>query len=205
MIVTIEPSAAQYHRPMPEPKPMPPGTAAAVATAAVPVPAAAQTPAAVDMNFGSAPPILLVTPIAHHLVAFARQKVTEGEYQIAVVLAQAACEWHTEWALNSLIRLKGAELPGDVAKSLISDSITLADHRVRKLYASLTGDYPAGHSKLKLAPAPWWSEWVAGRELRHEVAHRGKQVTQQPAEAVVASVDAYIAHVTAVVERVRTT
>jgi hypothetical protein len=157
------------------------------------------------MNFGSAPPILLVTPIAHHLLAFARQKATEGEYQIAVVLAHAACEWHTESALGSLIKLKGAELLGDVAMSFIGDSITLSDRRVRKLYGALTGDYPAGHPDPKTAAAAWWPEWVMGRELRHAVAHRGKQVTQPMADAAIASVDAYIAHITAAVERVRTT
>jgi hypothetical protein len=187
---------------MVDPGPLPPGNAAAAAAAALSTPDVVKTPLSAELGFGSAPAILLVTPIAHHLLAFARQKLTEGEYQIAVVLAHAACEWHTEWALDSLIKLKGAELLGEVTMSLIGDSITLADRRVRKLYGALTGDYPAGQPGL--APAPWWSEWAEGRELRHAVAHKGKQVTQPPAEAVVALVDAYIAHITAEVEKVRT-
>jgi hypothetical protein len=149
-----------------------------------------------DMHFGWAPAILLLTPMSHHLLALARQKVTEGEYQFAVVLAQAACELRAEDAIIELMRHRKCEYLSDAVLGIV-DTTSFGNERLRKVFAALTGDDPA--------QAPWWSGWMKARKLRHDVAHGGEHVTPDKAVSCIDSAAAFIDHITAVVERVRTT
>jgi hypothetical protein len=144
-----------------------------------------------------------LTSMSESLLAYAQQKASEGEFAFAVVLAHAACEWHTEEALYHLIRHRGAQVLGDAVMSLVGNTISLDDSRVRKVYQALTDDYPGGHDDLGRQRAPWWDAWQVGRKLRHNVAHNGARVTSEQATSAIDSVVAYIAHVTGVVERVR--
>jgi hypothetical protein len=179
---------------------LPPGTAGHIAANQQTTPAAISLEAHA-MSFTSASGIL--TPMSHHVLAYARQRNAAGEHPFAVVLAQAACEWHTEEALSLLIRHKRAELLGDLVMSLVGETVSLGNPRVRRLYTVLTDDFPGGHSDRKLPAAAWWEAWTKARQLRHDVAHKAKQVSPEQADAAIKAADAYIAHITAVVERVR--
>ena len=83
--------------------------------------------------------------------------------------------------------------------SFVTNGCTLADRRVRKVYVALTGDNPAGDPKNGVKPARWWDDWNSSRELRHQVAHAGARVIDQQAAACLVAVDAYMAHLAAIV------
>ncbi len=63
------------------------------------------------------------------------------------------------------------------------------------VYGALTKDYP-WHNP---GGAPWWKDWDTTRELRNDVAHKGKRVTLEEANRALSSADAYIKHVASAV------
>lgn len=138
-----------------------------------------------------------LSPLSDGLLKLARERAAAGEHQIAVVLAYVACDLYTEAALRALLKNQGqSDALVDTTMSLVRDT-TLADGRTRRLYAALTGDYPAGHTDNKIAPLEWWREWADGRELRHAVAHQGASVTPEQSASVLKAAAKYIDHVAA--------
>jgi hypothetical protein len=144
--------------------------------------------------------LTVLTLASHQMLARARQLSTgnETDRQLAVIFAQSACELHTEKALTDLLRHRAPPL-NDAVVSLLGNTISLDDHRVRKVYGALTDDYPSGHTELKQPPTSWWTGWRASRDLRHEVAHEGKPVTSEQADRSIASAAEYIEHLTKMV------
>jgi hypothetical protein len=143
-----------------------------------------------------------LSPLSDGLLKLARERAGAGEHQIAVVLAYVACDLYTEAALRALLKNQGqSDALVDGTMSLIRD-MTLADGRTRRLYAALTGDYPAGHTDNKIAPLQWWDDWVEGRKLRHAVAHKGAPVTAEQSASVLKAAAKYIDHVAAQAARV---
>jgi hypothetical protein len=99
-----------------------------------------------------------ITLASRHLLAHARVLAakTEGEFhQVAVVLAHAACELHTEWALNKLLDARPDKTLVDLVLPANRDVTSLETDRSRRVYSALTGDNPT--------EAEWWggSGWRA--------------------------------------------
>ena len=133
--------------------------------------------------------------MSYHVLAYARQKLPEGEYQYAVVLSQAACELRAEDAIVDLMRHRKCEYLSDAVLDLFVTT-SFGDERLRNIFIALSGDDPA--------QATWWAAWKSARKLRHDVAHGGVQATADQATAAVDAAAAFIEHVTAAVESVRT-
>jgi hypothetical protein len=182
---------------MTDPEPLPAGTPSALEAAAQAPPPRHHVMAADTgvYEYMGSPSVLLLTLASQNLIAHARNLATEakGEYhQIAVVFAHAACELHTEWALNQLLdarpdkTLVGLVLPAE------RDVTSLDNPRIRRVYFALTGDNPT--------EADWWTEWMESLQDRHDVAHRGRQMTRAKAYQAIALADRYIKHVTVKVE-----
>lgn len=124
-----------------------------------------------------------------------------GQYQLAVVLSQVACDLHTEAALSQLMRPLGDARIVDAALRGLRRPISLASDDTRKVWAEVTGERPAGDSALEIAPASWWTNWQLARKLRHDIVHDGKKVSPEESEAAMVASDRYIEHVLEVLQR----
>jgi hypothetical protein len=124
-------------------------------------------------------------PYHVRLLAEARGLIGGEEYQLAVVLAQVACELRAEQAFGACYERKAI---GELAKPIrrLIPAYDLTNDRVRPLYEALTGD--------RLAAAPFWEELLAHAERRDDVVHRGRPVTRAEAEASVAVAERLIRH-----------
>jgi hypothetical protein len=123
---------------------------------------------------------------------------SDTDRQIAVILAQCACELITECAFIDLIRYERVEHQGPLLLAGMPRTYSLTGKRARKLYTALTQDRPAGDDHGRNA-APWWRDWRRSCTLRHRVAHKGAPVTPEEATRAVDSAAAYMAHVERVV------
>lgn len=174
---------------------MPVGTPSAIEAASQPAPQRHVFTAEAAMSLHGVTSVILVLTLAsQHLLAHARTLAAkiEGEYQMVVLFAHAACELHTEWAINQLLdartdkTLVGLVLPAE------RDVMSLDNDRIRRIYSALTGDEPK--------KSDWWKEWLESRQDRHDVAHRGAQMTQAKADKAINLADRYIKHLTEKVE-----
>ena len=93
------------------------------------------------------------------------------------------------------MRHRKTEALGDAVLKFVT-TVSLGDGRLRRVFTALTGDNPADTT--------WWADWTKSRGLRHDVAHGGASVTPEQATLAIDSAAAYIAHLSNVVERVRT-
>lgn len=138
--------------------------------------------------------LTILTRASQHLIAHARflaSRDSATDLQLAVIFAQSACELLTEESLGDLLRpVMSAKLQNAV-RSTFRRPLTLADDNAYKFWLALTDD--VARDQL------WWPSWKAARDLRGEVAHGGRAVTQAEAAACVAGADEYMQHVTRVV------
>jgi len=139
--------------------------------------------------------LTILTRASQHLMAHARDLTASGtttpEFQLAVILAQSACELQTEEALGDLVRpAMSAKLAG-VMLSRLRSPVTLADQYARDIWQALTDDPVRGET--------WWESWKTTRELRNEVAHSGKAVSQADAANCLARASEYTDHLSRVV------
>jgi hypothetical protein len=104
-------------------------------------------------------------PPTYHreLLSLSGTLIHEGRCDIAVIIAQMACEVLTEETLTPL--LKGRKP---------SWNFNVGNPKVRKLYIKLTHD--------RIDTAPFWTKFGAHVTRRHKVVHRGHRVS--PAEAL---------------------
>jgi hypothetical protein len=112
------------------------------------------------------------------LLETAERLFNAGENDVAVIVAQTACEVVAERAITKVFSTKGiAELEGPVTDYLVSYSIH--GERNRKLYSALTGD--------KIGDEPFWSKYKKLADMRHEAVHCGvmcdKESTREGLEA----------------------
>ena len=175
------------------PEPMPPGTSY-VAAGMDQTPYAVAQPQAFVQSMPKT--LMFLTPMSRNLLVQARQEIVGGNCQFAVVLAQAACELCSEDALIELMALKEIEYLSDAVLG-ISDTMSLANAKVRVFFTSLSGDDPS--------KARWWAAWKNARTLRHDVAHKGVPITPEQATLCVDAATAFIDHVTETVTIVRKT
>ena len=142
-------------------------------------------------------PITLTVTFSEHLLKDARQCMERGELEYAVILSHAACDLHTEGVLRVLLARKCpdpavAELLGSFMQGR---STSLDNNRAREVYGVLTGRYPAGLKRHRIEPVPWWADWDASRNIRHDVAHRGMKVTRDQAASSIHLAERYIEEV----------
>jgi hypothetical protein len=137
----------------------------------------------------------LLGPMSLTLLAQARQELAHGRHQFAVVLTQVACELRTEDAIIEMMRKRKIEYLSDAVMNIFKTT-SLGDERLRKIFAALAAADPAQES--------WWSAWITGRQLRHDVAHHGDQVTPEQAQSCINAAADFIAYVTTTVNGVRT-
>jgi hypothetical protein len=117
-----------------------------------------------------------------------------------VVFAHAACELHTESELIRLVAARPDKTLGELVLPSEREVKTLANPQVRRIYSALTGDHPAGSKEPKRPCADWWEQWNTSRKDRHNVAHKGAQMTEAQAAAAIDVADRYIKHLTEKVE-----
>lgn len=101
-------------------------------------------------------------------------------YDLAVIVAQTACEVFVEATIADMIRRRNDPLADALGEMLRGYS--LMDDRSRAVWRALTGE--------RVEQQPFWPEYKAHVERRNAVAHRGYQVTE---EEVVASISAEVA------------
>ena len=171
------------------PKKMPPGIASN--REANPPPPVANTPSSGATSVAGA------TPASVHLLSYACSLAEQGQYQFAVVFAHAACELHTESALISLLSARNDKVLARLAEPTEHDVKCLDNQRTYRVYSALTKDYPRGTPKPERPPADWWNAWLAGRQERHDVAHKGAQMTREKANRALDLAEQYIKHMTA--------
>jgi hypothetical protein len=146
-------------------------------------------------------PAVMLAPWRDQIRWQARDCIAKGQYQLAVLLSQVACELHTEVALEALMAPHGdPRLTGAVTR-LLRGSATFDNRQVRKLWAEWTGEYPTGRPELKTEPADWWPAWQTARNLRDDIAHRAERVTEAQASAAFEAAEKYIEYVGTVASR----
>jgi hypothetical protein len=160
------------------------------------------TPEPGTLVAGSSNALLVITPLYRHLLDDARRQAASGSYQLAVILAHAACDVATGAILTRLIHLRGAGHLGDFIVSSLRSGAALDDSRTKRLWRELTDDYPAGHRELNRERAEWWDAWIRGRELRHKVAHAGRSASAEQTSECLDSAHSYIIHMATIEQRV---
>jgi hypothetical protein len=131
--------------------------------------------AAMASNWPTAPP-----PYHEALLGNCRSLIAEGDerkYQLAVVLAQAACEVLTEQLVTGLVeRVKPESLRSWIDKRVGKKHRNdLDERRVRDLYLALTGD------EIKMGEG-FWQQYHDHVKRRHLVVHKGATVSKSEAE-----------------------
>ena len=157
----------------------------------------AEPPSSGAISVGGGMSALLLAPASVQLLSYARTLVGQEQYQFAVVFAHAACELHTELALISLLSARNDKVLARLAEPTENDVKCLDNQRVYRVYSALTKDYPRGTQKPGRAPADWWNAWLASRQDRHDVVHKGTQITMEKANRALEVAEQYIEHVTA--------
>jgi len=115
-------------------------------------------------------------------------------YQLAVVLAQAACEVLVEQLLDAQISKVQPESVRDWIADRAKHRNDLSDERDRKLYSALTGDeINAGKG--------FWQEYTKHGKRRHDVVHAGKAISKEEAMHSYDTVRRVVAHLLEVQRR----
>ncbi len=125
---------------------------------------------AATAHYFSAPP----APLYHEdLLGTARQLVSEGRNELAVVVAQMASEVLAAPVLDALMRKKGLAYLEDWIDDRTPSS-NLGNETVRKLYVALSDD--------KIQDQAFWGPYRAHVERRNDIVHRGLRVSKAEAE-----------------------
>lgn len=138
-------------------------------------------------------------PYHEELLDTSRRLIAEGDekkYQLAVVMAQAACEILTDQVITALIE----RVEPESLRAWIGERTTQRNHfankRVRELYSALTGDEINPGEGL-------WQQYVTHVERRHKVVHRGDAVSKDDATHSYETARQVIDYLRAVQERLR--
>jgi hypothetical protein len=145
------------------------------------------TPNTGNIDYSGSSPLVLLRPAWEKLFEIARAQAKEGQYQLAVVFSHAACELQIEGAVNQLLNARSDKVLVKLVSPANLDTMSLDSDRVYRVYAALTNDHPK--------EADWWKEWMKSRQDRHAVAHKGLTMTEQQANAAIASAQKHLDHV----------
>jgi hypothetical protein len=130
------------------------------------------------------------------LLQTACSMLEQGQHEIVAVLAQMACEIFSEQAITAALKQKRLDYLEAPLEDLLP-TYSLANDKVRKLYSALTSD--AIQEEL------FWPEYKAAVKLRNDVMHSARRVSKEEAVAALKVADQLIAHLGAVLTRLRTT
>src|SRR5262245_55523265 len=115
-------------------------------------------------------------PFPYDLLLLAGQLAGESRYQLAVIVAQTACEVLAARVLGALMTKSGL---GPGLKRWIDEckgrNSNLGNPAVRTLYQALSGD--------RIDTQPFWEKYKAHTKLRNRIVHGGATATQQEAQA----------------------
>jgi len=130
-----------------------------------------------------------IPPYYRQLLDTAERFRREGEYDVAVIMAQTACELVTESAFETFFRAHGSTESDK--KHLEPRAYDLGNDRVRALYALLSSD--------RIEREPFWNGFKDHVKRRHGIVHKGHRATPQEAEASLDAATDFIAHVEAAI------
>lgn len=123
------------------------------------------------------------------LLENSKAAINRGENQLAVILAQIACEVCTELVFDTLLQRKGATALEDL---LFQGATTfnLASPRVYNHYAALSGP--------DIRQKRFWQPYKEHVKRRNAIAHRGVGASQADAEASCRAAGDLIGHLEAI-------
>jgi len=118
----------------------------------------------------------LVLPYHYDVLAIARQFLATDKDDVAVIMAQTACEIATDDSITALLRHQNLPTP---LESWINDRIerttTLKNEPLYQLYRALSGD------DLKQSAKALWGAYVRRADLRNGIVHAGAHATKAQA------------------------
>jgi len=124
--------------------------------------------------------------ISEGLLDEARELMERRKKGIAVVVAHMACEVAVDQALAVGFTRRSLNDLAPSVRSLVRGN-SLADDRIRKFYAVVTGD--------DIARASFWNRYTASIPVRNKVVHSGMEPTIEQAEASLAAATEFVEHV----------
>jgi hypothetical protein len=108
-----------------------------------------------------------------------------GDFGVALIVAQTACEVVVERAMQKAFDAKKIpELDGPIRRF---KPYSLAQDRNRKLYTALTGD--------DIGQAPFWSSYQKFVELRNKSAHNGESPDKDTTRTALDAAKDFVEHV----------
>jgi hypothetical protein len=119
------------------------------------------------------------------LLTKAQELIAAGDFSLAVVVAQTACEISAERAISQAFAAKNIEYLEDWADDVLS-SYSLSNSRVQDLYNAVMGD--------KIQDQSFRPDFKASAKRRHEFVHKGKTITKAEAEASLRAVKDLVAY-----------
>ena len=125
------------------------------------------------------------------LLKTAREMLTRGRYEVAVVTAQMACEISVERVFRTYFRVKDLEHLEAPVEDLLP-SFNLANDKVRRLYSALTNDHV--HREF------FWSEYKTMVTIRNKAVHAGARVQESQAQMVIRIAASVLKHLARVEE-----
>lgn len=130
---------------------------------------------------------ITATVIRYHrqLLKKTKQFADAGETDIAIIVAQTACEVCTERAFDVLFRKGGVEWLRDSIFHK-SSNYNLVSSKAQKLYTALSGD--------KIQAAPFWNAYKEHVERRNKIVHRARGAGQEEANASIEAVTRLMEH-----------
>lgn len=119
------------------------------------------------------------------LMATAEQMIQEGKHEIAVVLAQMACEIFAEQVISAILKKKNLSYLEDALDDLLP-SHNLANEKIRKFYVALTQD--------QIHHTFFWHDYKNLVSLRNRAVHGGGKVSRDQASVSIRAANHLIEH-----------
>jgi hypothetical protein len=113
--------------------------------------------------------------------------------EFAVVVAQAAAEMCTEWALTVMFRSRDLEALAEPMRGLFQ-SANICNEKLHDVFAALSGDQPNQQA--------FWSDLKQHSTLRKHIVHRGERATAIQATSSLSAVTRFIEYVELLQKRV---
>ncbi len=151
-------------------------------------------------NIGSADitlPAMKVEGMLKHqyemILDMAKDALDKSEKELSVILACASCEILTERAFRLLFSYKRIEYLYDSVIERTWEYNNITRKKSRDLYIILSED-----NITKTFTS--WGAYCEHYKRRHEIAHRGREVTREEAEKSIKVVKEYIDHLEKILE-----
>jgi hypothetical protein len=145
-------------------------------------------PAAPAGGYVAPPPLVHLREARHdELLRTARDLLSHGHYDFAVIAAQTACEVYVGQAIGELIRRHVRDPLREVIPSLVRGYGMTRGGNAPALWEALTG--------VKITEMPRWEDYKAHVTRRHRIVHEGLTVTEAQATDSLAAAEAFFSFV----------